>query len=208
MYKRMGLIASIFLGAFLTIAHAADEPNREEIIKAIKEYIPTQSAICIPYPSNAILLDDSRDEIIFQNNQMDSIYAKKLAFLAQKGLFKEYKENNKAGEGTVTYYPIEALKPYLFEEHISVMTRRFICTGRVELESIVNIEPKLTDNHVEDDREVYRVEYSVKLKNIAHWAVDPQFLTLYSYKDNNIRSIVLVKMKGENKFLPYRHLFI
>lgn len=56
MYKKMRLIASIFLGAFLTIAHAADEPNREEIIKAIKEYIPTQSAICIPYSSNAILL--------------------------------------------------------------------------------------------------------------------------------------------------------
>ena len=195
MFKKTLLVSTAALSLVLTACNDPKEANKENFGKAISEYLDTQSAVCLRYPSGSHLKlpDDSplknKELVIYSTSEnLKSLSYKKeidqMTYFVQKGLFTEQEQMAKVkdlwGEllevPVKVYSPTETLKSYLMKKDEFSPK---ICTGKVTLSEVGTF----TEPADAMGMKVSKVEYTVKTSDLAEWATDPKFAELFTATD-------------------------
>ena len=191
MSKKLFLCSIISASLFVTACNDPKAANKENFGKAVSEYLATQSAVCINYPKSSLYLSkdsplNNDEKIVFNSKELANTWnkdtAEQMDYLEQKGLFSKQEQIiqvDKFGEkkdvAVTVYSPTEKLKPFIIEKDSGLGKSKKICTGKVELGSIGTF----TEPAERSGMKVSRVEYTIKTKELADWATDPNFSKLF-----------------------------
>lgn len=177
--KKLFVISSLTSAIILSGCSDPKEANKGNFAKALDEYLAKKSAICVSIKSDVIPVAgspySSDDKIVIANGN-NGIVSKQLAFLEKYGLLSnEGKDDVEVqaliGGSTLAYAQIytitEKAKPYLKGERL--------CSGKVVLDDIkIFSEPSEISGY-----KVSRVEYTIKHKDVADWAKDPELRNVF-----------------------------
>lgn len=192
MSKKLFLCSIISTSLFITACNDPKAANKENFGKAISEYLATQSAVCINYPNSSFAIPkdsplNNDTQIVFKSKDLANSWyqdtADKMTYLEQKGLFSKQEQTiqvdgfgQKQDIAITVYSPTDKVKPFIIEKEISGLGKsKEICTGKVELDSINTF----TEPAERSGMKVSRVEYTIKTKELADWATDPNFSKLF-----------------------------
>lgn len=191
MSKKLFLYSIISTSLFITACNDPKAANKENFGKAVSEYLATQSAVCIYYPNSSFAIPkgsplNNDEQIVFKSeNLANSWYqdtTNKMDYLEQKGLFSKQEQTiqvegfgQKQDMAVTVYSPTDKAKPFITEKNSGFGKSKKICTGKVELDSIGTF----TEPAERSGMKVSRVEYTIKTKELADWATDPNFSKLF-----------------------------
>lgn len=191
MSKKLFLCSIISTSLFVTACNDPKAANKENFGKAVSEYLTTQSAVCIYYPNSSFATPkgsalNNNEQIVFKSKDLANSWYQdttdKMTYLEQKGLFSKQEQTIQVEEfgqkqdvAVTVYSPTDKAKAFIIEKDSGLGKSKKICTGKVELDSIGTF----TEPAERSGMKVSRVEYTIKTKELADWATDPNFSKLF-----------------------------